>query len=114
MGRDVHESEGFRSRRRGDAAGVLLRTDGRGRYSYRTIRPGSYPGTRVPQHIHYEATADGRGTRVFEIVFEDDPFLNAQVRAEAARPGSFYALRSVKKGPDGVGRVTQDIVLPDA
>ena len=47
-------------------------------------------------------------------MFEDDPFLNAQVRAEAARPGSFYALRSVKKGPDGVGRVTQDIVLPDA
>ena len=90
---------------------ALLRTDGRGRYSYRTIRPGSYPGTRVPQHIHYEVTAERHGTRIFEIVFEDDPFLSAQVRADAARPGSFYALQPVRKGPGGVGRVTQDVVL---
>jgi protocatechuate 3,4-dioxygenase, beta subunit len=92
---------------------ALLRTDGQGRYSYRTIRPGSYPGTRVPRHIHYEVTADGHGTRVFEIVFEDDPFVSAQIRADAARPGSAYALQSVAKGPGGVGRVTQDVVLPD-
>jgi len=90
---------------------ALLRTDGQGRYSYRTIRPGSYPGTRVPEHIHYEVTADGHGTRVFEIVFEDDPFLSQQIRAAAARPGSAYALQSVQRGPGGVGRVTQDVVL---
>jgi protocatechuate 3,4-dioxygenase beta subunit len=89
---------------------ALLRTDARGRYSYRTIRPASYPGTRVPQHIHYEVTAEGRGQRVFEIVFEDDPFLSARVRAEAARPGSFYSLRAVPPG----GRLTQDVVLPEA
>jgi protocatechuate 3,4-dioxygenase beta subunit len=52
---------------------ALLRTDDRGRYSYRTIRPGSSPGTRVPKHIHYEVTAQDRGTRIFETVFEDDP-----------------------------------------
>jgi protocatechuate 3,4-dioxygenase beta subunit len=90
---------------------ALLRTDDRGRYSYRTIRPGSYPGTRVPKHIHYEVTADGHGTRIFEIVFDDDPYMNAQVRADAARPGSFYALQSVRK-TGGIGRVTQDVVLP--
>ena len=65
---------------------ALLRSDARGRYSYRTIRPGSYPGTRVPKHIHYEVTAAGHGTRIFEIVFEDDPFVGAEVRASAARP----------------------------
>ena len=92
---------------------ALLRTDGQGRYSYRTIRPGSYPGTRVPQHIHYEVSADGHGTRIFEIVFEDDPFVSQQIRADAARPGSSYALHSVQRGPGGVGRVTQDVVLPD-
>jgi protocatechuate 3,4-dioxygenase beta subunit len=91
---------------------ALLRTDARGRYSYRTIRPGSYPGTRVPKHIHYEVTAAGRGTRIFEIVFEDDPFVGADVRADAARPESFYSLRPVRGGPDGVGRVEQDVVLP--
>jgi protocatechuate 3,4-dioxygenase beta subunit len=92
---------------------ALLRTDGHSRYSYRTIRPGSYPGTRVPRHIHYEVTAEGHGTRVFEIVFEDDPFVSRQIRADAARPASSYALQSVPKGPDGVGRVAQDVVLPD-
>ncbi len=92
---------------------ALLRTDGRGRYSYRTIRPGSYPGTRVPQHIHYEVAAERHGTRIFEIVFEDDPFVGPQVRADAARPGSFYAMPPVRKGPGGVGRLTQDVVLPE-
>lgn len=91
---------------------ALLRTDGQGRYSYRTIRPGSYPRTRVPQHIHYEVTAEGHGTRIFEIIFEDDPHVTAQIREEAARPGSFYALRPVEHGESGPGRVTQDVVLP--
>jgi protocatechuate 3,4-dioxygenase, beta subunit len=91
---------------------ALLRTDPQGRYSYRTIRPGSYPGTRVPKHIHYEVTADGQGTRIFEIVFEDDPFVTPQIREDAGQSGSIYALRTVERGPDGVGRVTQDVVLP--
>ena len=91
---------------------ALLRTDAQGRYSYRTIRPGSYPGTRVPQHIHYEVAAKGHGTRIFEIVFEDDPFVSARIRADAARPGSIYAVQSLQRGTDGVGRLTQDIVLP--
>jgi protocatechuate 3,4-dioxygenase, beta subunit len=92
---------------------ALLRTDGQGRYSYRTVRPGSYPGTRVPRHIHYEVTADGRGARVFEIVFEDDPFVTPQVRDAASRAGSFYSLRAVQRAPGGAGRVEQDVVLPD-
>ena len=91
---------------------AFLRTDGRGHYSYRTIRPGSYPGSRVPQHIHYEVTADGNGTRIFEIVFEDDPFMTPQIREDAARPGSSHALPRVRPGPGGVGRLTQDVVLP--
>jgi protocatechuate 3,4-dioxygenase, beta subunit len=91
---------------------ALLRTDGQGRYSYGTIRPGSYPGTRVPQHIHYEVTADGHGTRIFEIVFEDDPFMSQQIRENAAQPGSIYALQRVQTGPGGVGRLSQDVVLP--
>ena len=91
---------------------ALLRTDGQGRYSYGTIRPGSYPGTRVPQHIHYEVAADGHGTRIFEIVFEDDPFVSPQIRTDAARPGSSYALQPVLKGPGGVGRLSQNVVLP--
>jgi protocatechuate 3,4-dioxygenase beta subunit len=93
---------------------ALLRTDGQGRYSYRTIRPGSYPSSRVPQHIHYEVAADGHGARIFEIVFDDDPFMTSKIREDAARPGSIYALQRVNPGPGGTGRVTQDVVLSPA
>jgi protocatechuate 3,4-dioxygenase beta subunit len=91
---------------------ALLRTDDRGRYAFKTIRPGSYPSTRVPKHIHYEVAAEGHGTRIFEIVFDDDPFVGDRVRAQAAQAGSFYSLRKVERGADGVGRVEQDVVLP--
>jgi protocatechuate 3,4-dioxygenase beta subunit len=90
---------------------ALLRTDPSGRYSFTTIRPGSYPGTRVPQHIHYEVAAEGHPSRIFEIVFEDDPLVTAEVRREASQPGSVYSLRPVETRPGGAGLVVQDVVL---
>jgi protocatechuate 3,4-dioxygenase beta subunit len=90
---------------------ALLRTDAQGRYSFTTIRPGSYPGTRVPQHIHYEVSAEGHGRRVFEIVFEDDPNVTDDLRRRAAQPGSAFSLRRIESGAEGSGRVTQDVVL---
>jgi protocatechuate 3,4-dioxygenase beta subunit len=90
---------------------ALLRTDRSGRYAFTTIRPGSYPGTRVPQHIHYEVAADGHDTRIFEIVFDDDPLVTEEIRSNAARPGSVYSVRRVEARPSGVGLVVQDVVL---
>jgi len=90
---------------------LLLRSDAAGRYSFRTIRPGSYPGTRVPQHIHYEVAAPGHATRIFEIVFEQDPLVTDEIRAQAAQPGSVYSIRKIEPGSGGVGQVTQDVVL---
>jgi protocatechuate 3,4-dioxygenase beta subunit len=90
---------------------ALLRSDAAGRYSFTTIRPGSYPGSRVPQHIHYEVAADGHGSRIFEIVFADDPFVTEAVRRDAAQPGSPVSVRSVERHESGVGRVVHDIVL---
>jgi protocatechuate 3,4-dioxygenase beta subunit len=90
---------------------LLLRSDAAGRYSFRTIRPGSYPGTRVPQHIHYEVAAPGHASRIFEIVFEQDPLVTQEIRRRAKEPGSIYSLRPIEPGPGGVGRVTQDVVL---
>jgi protocatechuate 3,4-dioxygenase beta subunit len=90
---------------------LLLRADAAGRYSFRTIRPGSYPGTRVPQHIHYEVGAPGHATRIFEIVFEQDPLVTDEIRSQAAQPGSIFSIRRIEAGPGGVGQVTQDVVL---
>ena len=81
---------------------AFLRSDARGAWSFDTIRPGSYPNSRAPAHIHFEVAATGYASRIFEIVFEGDPFVTAEMRRN---PG--FSVRPV--GQDG--RVTERIVL---
>jgi len=88
-----------------------MRTDAQGRYEFSTIKPGSYPNSRVPAHIHYVVTAAGYNERIFEIVFEGDPFLNDRVRQESANEWRGGALRRLEKDRQGVWRCTQDIKL---
>ena len=88
-----------------------LRTDAQGRYEFSTIKPGPYPNSRVPAHIHYVVTAAGYSERVFEIVFEGDPVLDDNVRREAAKEWSGFSLRRLEKDNQGVWRCTQDIKL---
>ena len=63
-----------------------LRSDSQGRYSFTTIKPGSYPNSRNPGHVHFEVTAPGHQSRIYEIVFEGDPFISDQFRAQARLP----------------------------
>ncbi len=80
---------------------LLLRSDAKGTWSFDTIKPGSYPDSRAPAHIHFEVSAAGRAPNIFEIVFEGDPF----VTAEMARNPAF----SIR--PIVAGKVTERIVL---
>ena len=54
-----------------DDAGCLLRaslkTDTEGRYFFRTVLPGEYPGR--PRHIHYRVSAKGYATLVTQLYF---------------------------------------------
>ena len=88
-----------------------LRTDPEGRYEYSTIKPGSYPNTRNPAHIHYVVNAQGFKERIFEIVFENDPLVDEKIRANAAREDSGFSIRPLTRDSQGVLRCTQDIVL---
>jgi protocatechuate 3,4-dioxygenase beta subunit len=81
---------------------LFLRSDARGAWSLDTIRPGSYPNSRAPGHIHFEVGARGYEPRIFEIVFEGDPFVTAQMRSDPA-----FSVRPIETG----GRVTERIVL---
>jgi protocatechuate 3,4-dioxygenase beta subunit len=74
----------------------------RGGWSFETVKPGSYPGSNVPAHIHFEVSAPGRSHRIFEIVFEGDPFVTAQMRADPV-----FSVRPIESN----GRVTERIVL---
>jgi protocatechuate 3,4-dioxygenase beta subunit len=44
-----------------------LRCDPEGRYTYRTVHPGEYPGR--PRHIHYRVSAAGYATLVTQLYF---------------------------------------------
>lgn len=80
---------------------LFLRSDARGSWSFTTIKPGSYPGSRVPGHIHFEVAAPGRTPKIFEIVFEGDPFITAEMRRNPA-----FSVRSIEGG-----KVTERIVV---
>jgi protocatechuate 3,4-dioxygenase beta subunit len=63
-----------------------LRSDAQGRYAFSTIRPGSYPNSRNPGHVHFEVVAPGHPKRIYEIVFAGDPFIPEQFREQARLP----------------------------
>ena len=80
---------------------LFLRSDAKGAWSFETVKPGSYPNSRVPPHIHFEVAAAGRAPKIFEIVFEGDPFVTAEMRRNPA-----FSVRSIE-----AGAVTERIVL---
>lgn len=81
---------------------LFLRSDAKGAWSFDTVRPGNYPNSKIPAHIHFEVTARGYANRVFEIVFEGDPYLAPQMRKDAA-----FSVRTVQAG----GQVSERIVM---
>jgi len=86
-----------------------MRTDAEGRYEFRTIRPGPYPGGGIPAHIHFVVAHPGSRERRFEIVFEGDRYLTERIRADARSPRGGHALCAPTQDADGVLRCRQDI-----
>jgi protocatechuate 3,4-dioxygenase beta subunit len=83
---------GVYNRERGAAPRLrgYMRTDAEGRFEYDTIRPGSYPGTRVPAHVHHHAWGGGWPAQwLGELNFADDPFLGDADRQRSAAAGRF-------------------------
>ncbi len=72
---------------------LFLRSDARGAWAFDTIKPGSYPNSRIPAHIHVEVSAPGRPPKIFEIVFEGDPFVTDEMRRNPA-----FSVRPVANG----------------
>ena len=89
-----------------------LRTDAQGRYEYSTIKPAPYPVENgPPAHIHYHVNAPGHQERIFEIVFEGDPRITADIRTRAAQDGSMFSLRPLTRDSGGGWRCTQNVTL---
>jgi protocatechuate 3,4-dioxygenase beta subunit len=89
-----------------------MTTDQEGRYEYRTVRPASYPGGRVPQHVHTQLWGAGwpkQWNRSLE--FADDPLMSDRRRSDSAAEGRFAWVCSTATAADDVERCTHDLRL---
>lgn len=84
------------------------RTDAEGRFEFQTIRPGAYPASRIPAHVHFTLFTDAGRFHAGELRFEDDPYLTARDREASKRDGEFGDVRAVRR--EGVGEVV-DLAL---
>ena len=82
-----------------------MRTDAGGLFDLRTILPGSYPGMRVPAHIHFSFWGAGYPLQwVDELRFEGDRYLTPAMLSEDADRGEFRTIQRLSAGEDGVLR----------
>jgi len=110
MGGEYSPGPGQQDARRHGHLRGWVKTDAQGRYRISTIRPGSYPQGRNPQHIHpiiYEANKGYYW--VDEFLFDDDPFLTEKERSAQPGRGGKGIIKLTKDG--GVWKGTRDIVL---
>jgi len=86
------------------------KTDEQGNYGFDTIRPGGYPDSAIPQHIHMHVIEPGRVTYfIDDIVFSDDRRLTPEARKKfTGRGGDGIVTPTVDAG---ILTVTRDIYL---
>ena len=88
-----------------------VRSDDRGRYRFDSVRPGSYPGTTIAQHVHMHVIEPGIGTYyVDDIHFDDDPLLTARQRSQGRERGGSGIVKP-RRDQNGVWKVQRDITL---
>jgi protocatechuate 3,4-dioxygenase beta subunit len=79
-----------------------VKTDAGGRFELATIKPGRYPGMRVPAHIHFSLWGGGYPPQwVNELRFEGDSYLTPAMVDEDRARGEFAAIRPLTQGSDG-------------
>ena len=89
-----------------------MRTDPDGRYEFRTIKPGSYPRSRNPAHIHAYVSGPGYPEYwIDEYLFDDDPFVADDVKQRLDNKGSFSSVLKLTRGSDGILRGVRDIKI---
>ena len=87
-------------------------SDKAGRYQFDTIRPGGYPGTDIPQHVHMHVIEPGRCTYyIDDVLFDDDPRLTAAKRRDMNHNRGGNGIIAPKKDASGRWMVIRDIVL---
>lgn len=107
----IYSTSGNGSDNRNTRIHGLVRSGADGRYEFRTIKPGSYPASRNPAHIHAYVSGPGYPEYwIDEYHFTDDPFVSDDMRSKAGT-GSFSSILTLTRGADGVLRGVRDIKI---
>ncbi|MBO9659869.1 MAG: hypothetical protein J7527_13700 [Chitinophagaceae bacterium] len=76
-----------------------MKTNEKGEYKFFTLRPGSYPGSNTPAHIHVTIKEPGKTAYwIDDFVFDDDPFLSAEERRKCTNRGGSGILKTKNAG----------------
>lgn len=98
------------ARRHGHLRG-WMKTNARGEYRFTTIKPASYPNSRIPAHIHpIVKEPDKNEYYIDEYRFEDDPLLSAQERSRSENRGGSGIIR-LTRGEGGAWSGKRNIIL---
>jgi protocatechuate 3,4-dioxygenase beta subunit len=90
-----------------------VKTDRLGRYEIRTIKPGSYPRSNNPAHIHVIVKVGKSDPRwIDDFLFEGDPFLRGSDRELSGTQGTFSPVMRVSRDEQGRLLCRRDIVIP--
>lgn len=88
-----------------------IRTDENGRYRFRTIKPGSYPGSTAPAHIHMTVKEPAKQEYwISDVLFDDDPFVTDSDREDRSNRGG-RGIVSLARMEDGTLSAVRDIIL---
>jgi len=91
-----------------------VRTDPQGRFVLRTIRPGGYPRSTLPEHVHWHLSVADKEVAGGELWFDDDARLDKAMRERAGRD---VVIKVPKKDGDALlvePRLTVDVPRPTA
>jgi protocatechuate 3,4-dioxygenase beta subunit len=87
-----------------------MRTGADGRFEFRSIKPGTYPGGGVPAHVHFEVTPPTGKVQYFEVVFPGEPYVTQEMIADSTR-GSAQRVVTLERGSDGLLRASVELRL---
>lgn len=88
-----------------------MRTNAQGEYRFITIRPAPYESRSDPAHVHMVVKEpERREYWIDEIVFTDDPLVDARYRARAENRGG-TGIVTPTRDANGVWHVRRDITL---
>lgn len=62
-----------------------FKTDGFGKFEFKTIKPAGYPNSGLPAHIHIEVTVTRTSSIITELQFDDDPRLTGTIRERSLK-----------------------------